>query len=92
MKKNQILKVRLNDEMARKLSVISEKERQTIQNEIVAMIRQKISYFERVKGNITREEIANASLEQFDEEQRREKREERKENVAFFALREKAFY
>ena len=68
MKKNQILKVRLNDEMARKLSVISEKERQTIQNEIVAMIRQKISYFERVKGNITREEISNANMEQFEEE------------------------
>ena len=68
MKKNQILKVRLNDEMARKLSVVSEKERQTIQNEIIAMIRQKISYFERVKGNITREEINNANMEQFEEE------------------------
>ena len=68
MKKNLILKVRLNDEMARKLSVVSEKERQTIQNEIIAMIRQKISYFERVKGNITREEINNANMEQFDEE------------------------
>ena len=68
MKKNQVLKVRLNDEMARKLSVISEKERQTIQNEIIAMIRQKISYFERVKGNITREEINNANMEQFEEE------------------------
>lgn len=68
MKKNQILKVRLNDEMARKLSVVSEKERQTIQNEIIAMIRQKISYFERVKGNITRDEINNADMEQFDEE------------------------
>lgn len=68
MKKNLILKVRLNDEMARKLSVVSEKERQTIQNEIIAMIRQKISYFERVKGNITKEEINNANMEQFDEE------------------------
>ena len=68
MKKNQILKVRLNDETARKLSVVSEKERQTIQNEIIAMIRQKISYFERVKGNITRDEINNANMEQFEEE------------------------
>ena len=69
MKKNQILKVRLNDEMARKLSVVSEKERQTIQNEIIAMIRQKISYFERVKGNITRDEINNANMEQFETEE-----------------------
>jgi len=68
MKKNQILKVKLSEEMARKLSYVSEKERLTVQNEIIALIRQKISYFERVKGNITREQIANASLEQFEEE------------------------
>lgn len=69
MKKNQILKVRLNEEMARKLSVISEKERQTVQNEIIAMIRQKISYFERVKGNVSREEINGADLSQFEAEE-----------------------
>ncbi len=68
MKKNQILKVKLSEEMARKLSYVSEKERLTVQNEIIALIRQKISYFERVKGNITKEQIANASLEQFEEE------------------------
>lgn len=68
MKKNQILKIKLSEEMARKLSYVSEKERLTVQNEIIALIRQKISYFERVKGNITREQIANASLEQFEEE------------------------
>lgn len=68
MKKNQILKVKLSEEMARKLSFVSEKERLTVQNEIIAMIRQKIAYFERVKGNITREQIMSASLEQFEEE------------------------
>lgn len=68
MKKNQILKVKLSEEMARKLSYVSEKERLTVQNEIIALIRQKISYFERVKGNITREQISEASLEQFEEE------------------------
>lgn len=68
MKKNHILKVKLNEEMARKLSYVSEKERLTVQNEIIALIRQKISYFERLKGNITREQMVNASLEQFEEE------------------------
>lgn len=68
MKKNQILKVKLSEEMARKLSYVSEKERLTVQNEIIALIRQKISYFERVKGNITKEQITSASLEQFEEE------------------------
>ena len=69
MKKNQILKVRLNDEMARKLSVVSEKERQTIQNEIIAMIRQKISYFERVKGNIQKPAMNEADLDLFEVEE-----------------------
>lgn len=69
MKKNQILKVKLSEEMARKLSYVSEKERLTVQNEIIALVRQKISYFERVKGNITKEQIMSASLEQFEDEQ-----------------------
>ena len=69
MKKNEILKVRLSDEMARKLSYISEKERITVQNEIIALIRQKISYFERVKGNITKEQMNGASMEQFESEE-----------------------
>ena len=68
MKKNQILKIKLSEEMARKLSYVSEKERLTVQNEIIALIRQKISYFERVKGNITREQQACVSLEQFEDE------------------------
>ena len=69
MKKNEILKVRLSDEMARKLSYISEKERLTVQNEIIALIRQKISYFERVKGNITKEQMNGVSMEQFESEE-----------------------
>lgn len=69
MKKNQILKVKLSEEIARKLSYVSEKERLTVQNEIIALVRQKISYFERVKGNITKEQIMSASLEQFEDEQ-----------------------
>ena len=68
MKKNEILKLHLSEEMARKLTYVSEKERMTVQNEIVSLIRQKISYFERVKGNITREQQNSVSLEQFDEE------------------------
>ena len=69
MKKNEILKVRLSDEMARKLSYISEKERLTVQNEIIALIRQKISYFESVKGNITKEQMNGVSMEQFESEE-----------------------
>ncbi len=69
MKKNQILKLYLSEEMAKKLSYVSEKERMSVQNAVIALIRQKISYFERVKGNISREQMLSVGLEQFEEEQ-----------------------
>ena len=46
MKKGKLLKIKLNEEMAKKLAYVSEKEGLTLQNQLVAMIRQKISYFE----------------------------------------------
>ena len=68
MKRNKILKVKLSEEMAKKLAYVCEKEGLSLQNQLLAMLRQKISYFERVKGNITREQQNSVSLEQFDEE------------------------
>lgn len=69
MKKNKILKIKLNEDIAKKLSVVSKNEKISIQNEIIAMIRQKISYYERVKGNIKRDEIEGADLSEFETEE-----------------------
>ena len=69
MKKNTVFKLSLNEEMAKKLSYLCEKERISVQNELTLLIRQKISYFERVKGSITREQMASASMDQFEQEQ-----------------------
>lgn len=66
MKKNQMVKINLSEDMAKKLSFVCEKERISVQNEIIALIRQKISYFERVKGNITREQLASVDLSEFE--------------------------
>ena len=68
MKKGKLLKIKLNEEMARKLAYVSEKEGLTIQNQLVAMIRQKISYFERVKGNIPKNALSEISLDAFEDE------------------------
>ena len=68
MKKGKLLKIKLNEEMARKLAYVSEKEGLTLQNQLVAMIRQKISYFERVKGNIPKNSLDSISLDGFDDE------------------------
>lgn len=69
MKKNKILKIRLSEDVAKKLAAISKNEKMSVQNEITAMIRQKISYYERVKGNIKSEELQGISLDEFSDEE-----------------------
>ena len=67
MKKSNSLKIKLNDEMAKKLAYVCEKEGISLQNQLMAMIRQKIAYFERVKGNIPKSALENVSLDGFEE-------------------------
>ena len=69
MKKNLVLKIRLNEDVAKKISVVSKNEKMTIQNEIIAMLRQKISYYERVKGNIKKDELDTADISEFEVEE-----------------------
>ena len=69
MKKNKILKIKISEDVARKLAVVGKNEKMTLQNEIVAMIRQKISYYERVKGNIKKDEIDTADMSEFFDEE-----------------------
>ena len=69
MKKNMVLKLRLSEDIAKKLAVVSKNEKMTVQNEIVAMIRQKIAYYERVKGNIKRDEVEKIETDEFEVEE-----------------------
>ena len=52
MKKDKLLKICMSDEMAKKLSFVCKSEGISVKNQILALVRQKISYFERVKGKI----------------------------------------
>lgn len=67
--KKKALKIYLSEDIARKLSVVSKNEKMTIQNELISMIRQKISYYERVKGTIKKEEISSADMCDFADEE-----------------------
>lgn len=69
MKKNYTFKLKLNEENAKKLSYISEKEGVSIQNMLVQLVRQKAQYFERVKGNISKASLNEISLEEFETEE-----------------------
>ena len=65
MKKNNVIKVSLSDEMAKKLVFVCQNEGISPQNQITALIRQKISYFERVKGKISPKELSSVSSDDF---------------------------
>lgn len=69
MKKNYTFKLKLNEEMAKKLSIVAEKEGLSIQNLFVQLTRQKVQYFERVKGNIQKNDQNNADLSEFEVEE-----------------------
>ena len=69
MKKNMILKLRISEDVAKKLAVVSKNEKMTIQNELISMIRQKISYYERVKGNIKKDEAETVDLSEYESEE-----------------------
>ena len=69
MKKNKIVKVKLNEDLSRKLLYVCEKEGLSLQNQLSAMIRQKIAYFERVKGNISRDALSKVDISTLDDEE-----------------------
>ena len=69
MKKNFTYTVKLSEENAKKLACVSAAEGVSVQNMLTLLIRQKVQYFERVKGNISQKDMQAADLSQFDAEE-----------------------
>ncbi|MBQ7353148.1 MAG: hypothetical protein IJW54_03995 [Clostridia bacterium] len=65
MKKNLTYSLKLSEDIAKKLAYVSESEGLSIQNMLTTLIRQKIQYFERVKGNIKPQALQGVDLTQF---------------------------
>ncbi|MBQ8393565.1 MAG: hypothetical protein IJX51_07330 [Clostridia bacterium] len=66
MKKNKCAKIYIAEDMAKKLSVVAKGEGMTVSSLLTFLARQKISYYERVKGNIKSADMANADLSEFE--------------------------
>ncbi len=64
MKKTLDIKIRFNEQDAKKLAYVAEKEGIGVEKLLVFLARQKISYFERTKGNI--KDTTNVSLDEFE--------------------------
>ena len=66
MKKNKCAKVYLAEDMAKKLASVAKGEGMSVQSLLVFLARQKISYYERVKGNIKPADLNNADMSEFE--------------------------
>ena len=67
MKNQYEIKVRLSEELMRKLLYVSEAEGRTPNNQFVFMLRNNIQYFERAKGKIDTKKLASLDLSEFEQ-------------------------
>lgn len=65
MKNQKEIKVRLSEDLMRKLIYISEAEGRTPNNQFIFMLRNNIQYFERTKGRIDPAKLASIDLSEY---------------------------
>ena len=65
MKQTPEIKVRLSEELLRKLIYVSEAEKRTVNNQFLFMIRNNIQYFEKTKGRIDPAKLKNIDLSEY---------------------------
>lgn len=68
MKNQSEIKIRLSDDLMRKLIYISEAEGRTPNNQFIFMLRNNIQYFERTKGRIDPAKLSAIDLSEYTEE------------------------
>ena len=67
MKNQYEIKVKLSEELMRKLLYVSEAEGRTPNNQFVFMLRNNIQYFERAKGKIDTKKLASLDLSEYEQ-------------------------
>lgn len=65
MKKTYILPVRLSEDLARQLSVMSAAEGRTPEAQFLLMLRNNVAYFQRSRGKFDQNELKEADLAPF---------------------------
>ena len=65
MKNQYEIKVKLSDELMRKLIYVSEAEGRTPNNQFLFMLRNNIQYFERTHGRLTNAELAAEDITEY---------------------------
>lgn len=67
MKNQYEVKVRLSDDLMKKLIYVSEAEGRTPNNQFIFMLRNNIQYFERTKGRIDASKLAAIDISEYAE-------------------------
>ncbi|MBQ8409551.1 MAG: hypothetical protein IJY39_11890 [Clostridia bacterium] len=65
MKNQPEIKIRLSEDLMRKLIYISEAEGRTPNNQFIFMLRNNIQYFERTKGRIDQSKLNSIDLSEY---------------------------
>lgn len=65
MKNQAEIKVRLSDDLMKKLLYISEAEGRTPNNQFIFMLRNNIQYFERTKGRIDQAKLNSIDISEY---------------------------
>ncbi len=68
MKNQAEIKVKLSDDLLRRLIYISEAEGRTPNNQFIFMLRNNIQYFERTKGRIDPNKLAKIDISEYTED------------------------
>ena len=68
-KKQPVVKVRLQEELLRKLIVMSELEGRSLNNQLTMLARNAVAYHERAKGKLDTKAMAAVDLSEFFDEQ-----------------------
>lgn len=69
MKNQPEIKVRLSEDLLRKLIYISEAEGRTPNNQFLFMLRNNIQYFERTKGKFNNAKLAEIDISEYIEKE-----------------------
>ena len=66
MKNQYEIKIKLSEELMRKLLYVSEAEGRTPNNQFVLMLRNNVQYFERAKGKMDTKKLAAYDLSDYE--------------------------
>ena len=67
MKNQYEIKVKLSEDLMRKLLFVSDAEGRTPNNQFIFMLRNNIQYFERTKGRIDSAKLAKLDISEYSE-------------------------